>query len=65
MMRWLATVFYATDVGLIDVQHDLDEIGDLHDLIERGPHWDTVDHIEIVRSNKIVAGLTVERAEAL
>lgn len=64
--RWAATVHYRADAGLVDVAHDLDEIADLHNLVERGPHWDTIDHITIVRA---VAGepltLTVEQAETL
>lgn len=64
-MRWIATVHYATDNGIVDVQHDLDEIEDLHDLVERGPHWDTIDRIVIVRGKKLVEGLTVEKAETL
>lgn len=64
--RWAATVHYRADAGLIDVTHDLDEIEDLHDLVERGPHWDTIEQIVIVRA---VAGepltLTIEEAEKL
>ncbi len=64
--RWAATAHYRADSGLIDVTHDLDEIADLHDLVERGPHWDTIDQIVIVRA---AAGepltLTLEQAERL
>ena len=65
MIRWLATVHYCTDAGVVGVTHDLDEIGDIQELVEHGPHWDTIDHIEIVRSRKYVDGLTVEKAETL
>jgi hypothetical protein len=64
--RWAATIHYRADAGLIDVTHDLDEIEDLHELVERGPHWDTIERIVIVRA---VSGepltLTVEEAERL
>lgn len=64
--RWMATVHYRAEAGLIDVTHDIDEIADLHDLVERGPHWDTIDRISVVRA---VVGapltLTVEEAEKL
>lgn len=64
--RWAATVHYRADAGLIDVIHDLDEIEDLHELVERGPHWDTIEQIVIVRA---VAGppltLTIEVAAQL
>lgn len=64
--RWTALVYYRTDEGLVDVTHDLEEIGDLHALVEAGPHWDTIDHIHIERA---IAGdpltLTVQEAERL
>lgn len=65
MIRWTATIEYATEAGPVDVTHDLEEIADLHDLVERGPHWDTIERIVIVRSGKVEAGLTVEKARAL
>ncbi len=63
--RWAATVTYRTDSGPLDVDHVLTEISDLHDLVERGPHWDTILGIVIQRINPIDPGITVEQAEAL
>jgi hypothetical protein len=69
--RWQATVEYRIDPvdgaeACVEVVHDLEEINDLHDLIERGPHWDAIIKIEIVRVNHITdADLTVEQAEKL
>lgn len=62
--RWQAKVIYRTEAGPLDVVHDLAEIGDLHDLVEAGPDWDTIIRIEIVRVNHNHGGvgLTVERA---
>ena len=61
--RWKATVHYRMNAGIVDVVHDLEEIEDLHELVEGGPHWDTIDRIEIVRVNHLTApGLTVEAA---
>lgn len=65
IVRWIATVFYRFNSGIVDVQHDLEEIEDLQDLVEKGPHWDTIDHIHIVRSDKAYAELTVEQAEEI
>lgn len=62
--RWTATIHYRTESGLVDITHYLDEIGDLHDLVERGPHWDTIEKIEIIRQG-LVQNLTVEEAERL
>lgn len=62
--RWRATVNYRTEAGTVDVVHDLSEIRDLHDLIENGPHWDTIEQIVIVRINHVTdTNLTVEGAE--
>ncbi len=63
--RWIATVYYRSEIGIIDVRHDLLELEELHDLVERGPHWDTIDHVEIVRADSTERALTIEEAEAL
>ncbi len=65
MPRWKAVVYYRYDAGLVDVDHDLDELGDIHDLVEAGPHWDTIDRIEIRRAELLEGPLTVEAAEQL
>lgn len=66
LTRWRATANYRTEAGTVDVVHDLDELADLHDLIEAGPHWDTIEQILIVRvDHSTAADLTVERAERL
>jgi hypothetical protein len=63
--RWIATVHYRTSDGLVDVQHDLIEIDELQDLVERGPHWDTIERIGIVRATGCDRQLTVEEAAKL
>lgn len=63
--RWLATVFYRTDTGPLAVEHDLEEIADLDDMVEGGPHWDTIIEIKIVRAEYIDGPLTVEAAAKL
>ena len=46
-----------------DVEHLLHEIAELDDLVERGPHWDTLIRAEIHRINHVEDdGMTVERA---
>ena len=45
--RWVATVYYRTDAGLIDVEHQFEELDMLHMLIERGPSFYAIDRIEI------------------
>ena len=50
LARWHATVTYRTDAGPLDVPMLLREVWDLHDRIEQGPHWDTIEKIEILRA---------------
>jgi hypothetical protein len=65
-MRWHATIHYRTNaVGTVDVEHDLDELEDLHDLVEAGPHWDTIEKIVVLRGETLVPDLTVEKALTL
>ncbi|MGM4987382.1 hypothetical protein [Tardiphaga sp. 841_E9_N1_2] len=65
-MRWQATIHYRTDAGIVDVEHRVSELHEIHDLVERGPHWDTVEKIEVIRINHIdSAALTVEQAERM
>jgi hypothetical protein len=65
-MRWQAKILYRGDSGPVDVLHDLAEIKDLHELIEAGPHWDTIIRVEIVRVNHVDgAGLTLEGAKRI
>jgi len=45
--RWLATVKYRTDAGISEVDHQFEEMFDLHDLIERGPDWNCIENIHI------------------
>jgi hypothetical protein len=64
--RWKATAVYRHDSGVVDVTHDLEELADLHDRIDKGPHWDTVERIVIERVNHVEdAGLTVEQSRRL
>jgi hypothetical protein len=66
LARWHAVVHYRADAGLVDVEMHLREMGDLHERIELGPHWDTIDRIEIRRINHVdSARLTLEQAKKL
>lgn len=64
--RWHSVIVYRTDTGTVDVEHFYEEIGDLHDLVEHGPHWDTIVSITTTRINHVdAADLTVELAAQL
>jgi hypothetical protein len=62
--RWRAVVYYRTDHGLVDVTHDFEELMQLHDLVEAGPDWNTIDRIEI-RLRLTDYPLTVEEAREI
>ena len=48
------------------VEHDFEELAELHNRIELGPHWDTIEKIEVFRVNHITAtALTVEQSKRL
>lgn len=62
--RWTASIHYRLDNGLIHgVEHDLHELSEVHDLVERGPHFDCIVGIGIRRINHCTSPtLTVEEA---
>lgn len=59
--RWHAVVTYRLSAGPVDIEHDLVELDELHDLIERGPHWDAIIEIRVTRAEQGLT-LTVEEA---
>lgn len=61
--RWLVTVTYRTDNGPVAVDHAIEEIEDLQEIVERGPNFYAIEEIRIVIANNIEPGLTVEIAE--
>jgi hypothetical protein len=45
--RWKAKVFYRSKVGLLEVDHQFEELAELHHIIEHGPNWYALDRIGI------------------
>jgi hypothetical protein len=64
-LRWKALCLYRTEAGTVDVEHLFEEIADLHNLIERGPHWETLISCTITLNDLSINGLTVEKAARL
>lgn len=58
--RWTATVWYRTDAGVVDVEHHIEELDMLHQIVERGPDFYTIDRIEIRHTENKDDGLTIE-----
>jgi hypothetical protein len=62
--RWLAIVKYRTNAGVNEVDHQFEELFELHDLIERGPDWNCVESIHIqLNPRRKAYNDTVEQAE--
>jgi hypothetical protein len=49
ILRWRVWVSYNTETMPAIYTFDLEELADLGEVIERGPHWDTIVDIRIVR----------------
>ena len=45
--RWKAIIWYRTDAGLIHVAHEIEELEELHDIVECGPSFYAIDRIEV------------------
>jgi hypothetical protein len=43
--RWMAEIFY--NDGCTTTLHTFEELHELHDLVEMGPDWNTIEHIVI------------------
>lgn len=63
--RWQAKIIYRSERGPIDVVHTFEEIEDLHGIIERGPHWDTLISCTVALNfpEEDARSLTIEEAE--
>lgn len=65
--RWKAVILYRMEGdAFVDVEHLFEEIHELDDLIERGPHWDTIIRCTITLNRPAEnKHLTLEEAEKL
>lgn len=65
MKRWKARLFYRRTEGIEEEVCELEELDELADIVEAGPHWDTLQVIAIHRINPTLPGLTLEDAQKL
>jgi len=56
--RWHYEAYYRTDDGGEIIEGDIQEIMDLHRIVELGPNWGGLDHIKITMNHD--DGRTVE-----
>lgn len=50
--RWRVVCVYRSEVGPVDVEHFIEELCELDDLIERGPNFYAIDHIRIEHTGR-------------
>lgn len=61
--RWLVTVTYRSDEGLIDVYYHIEELYELHKLIENGPRFSAIEKIQInLNEKRRLPNVRVEKA---
>lgn len=63
--RWHAAIHYRAEAGVVDVEHDFEEIKELHDIVERGPDWNTIDQIVVTLARRSSKAMTLEEAKEL
>lgn len=63
--RWIANINYRFDNGTRGVLIGFEEFPDLGEVIEQGPHWDSVVSINIERLRDADETMTVEKAASL
>lgn len=61
--RWHAVAVYRSDHGAVEVPFDFEELSELEALVERGPDWNCLEHIQITLARSTTPGITVEAAE--
>lgn len=62
-MRWLARITYFTEAGESVKLHPMEELGELEELVERGPSFYAIKDIGIVYNTMGEPHKTVELAE--
>lgn len=63
--RWIANINYRFDEGVRGILIGFEEFSDLGEVIEQGPHWDSVVDITVQRLRDADETMTVERATTM
>ena len=45
--RWAVNIYYFSESGTFTTNVQIEELAELHDIIEAGPNWNTIAKIEI------------------
>lgn len=51
-MRWKATATYRTETGPLVIEHDIEELDELADLIEASHDWNALEDIRITLAER-------------
>ena len=62
--RWEVTAHYRTDGNLVGLRFSVEELGEVHDIIEQGPDWQALDSI-VIRYVGLPNKLTIEETRGL
>jgi hypothetical protein len=57
--RWTAIITYRTEAGPLAVEHDIEELAELHRIVEWGPDWNTIIDIKVVLALVTQPDLTI------
>lgn len=59
--RWRAEIFYRSEAGEKSVRWYFEELLELHNIVERGPNFYTIDRIEVSLTGR-AESMTLEEA---
>ena len=62
--RWKAVITYRSDTSYIKRNVSFEEIEELHDIVEKGPNFYTIESI-VITLNDRVAPMTIEESEVI
>lgn len=60
--RWKAVITYRTDRGPVSITYNVEEISELHDIVEGGPDWNVIEDIAVTLRRVTKPGLTIANA---
>lgn len=59
--RWIASLQYRFEEGVAGITVGFEEWEHLAEVVERGPHWDSIVEITVKRLRDVDETMTVER----
>ena len=50
--RWTTAITYRTELGPRTITHDVEDLGEVVQLVERGPDWNTIVDIKVTLTRR-------------